>query len=349
MSQPATQPARNEVSNFPVDLDWLALAEPEPILEPDLAIIDTHHHLLDRPEGRYLVPDLQADMAEGHNVVGTVFVQGGNFFHWRKGPDIMKVVGETEVIASMTKGHKNVCNGIVGYADFFAGSAIGEVLDAHIAHGDGRFSGIRQLTIWDDSESVRYYSHPPFRPLSAGMLLDGKFREGFAELGKRKLVFDCTPYHTQLPEVADLAKAFPDTTIILDHLGCIVRVGPYAGKDDEVFAFWKTHLEKLAEHENVFIKIGGLAMRMYGFDLRSRARPPHSRELAELWKPFVETAIETFGPGRSMMESNFPVDKGYITYAACWNAFKRLTAPASAAEKAALYSGTAKAAYRLTL
>lgn len=349
MNQVATAPARNEVSNFHVDLDWLSLAEREDILEPGLPIIDTHHHLHDRPEGRYLVPDLEADIAQGHNVIGTVFVQGGNFFYWRSGPDIMRVVGETEIVVSMSASSKHLCNGIVGYADFLAGAAIAEVLDAHIEQGDGRFCGIRQTTIWDESDAVKYYQRPPFRPLSAGMLMDPRFREGFAELGKRSLAFDCTPYHTQLPEVIDLAKSFADTTIVLDHLGCIVQVGPYAGKNDEIFAFWKANLQKLAEQQNAVIKIGGLGMRMYGFDLRSRARPANSRELAELWKPYVETAIEIFGPDRAMFESNFPVDKGYFTYAACWNAFKRLTASASEAEKIDLYSGTAKRAYRLDL
>lgn len=349
MNQPVT-PARNEVATLPVDLDWLALADKEEILEPDLAIVDTHHHLHVHHESRYLVPDLQADMATAGNVIGTVFVQsGGNFFYRRIGSDEMRVVGETEVIVSMTKGHKNVANGIIGYADLMVGSRIGKVLDAHMELGDNRFRGVRQLTIWDKSDSVRYYLHSPFRMPTEGMVMDKTFREGFAELSRRKLVFDCTPSHTQLDEVTDLAKTFPDTTIMLDHIGCVVRVGPYAGKHDEIFAYWKTRLKKLAGHKNVFIKIGGLAMQMYGFNFRSRPKPPNSRDVAELWKPFVETSIEIFGPDRTMMESNFPVDKGSITYAACWNALKRITAGASAADKVKIFSGTAIKAYGLKI
>jgi len=153
----------------------------------------------------------------------------------------------------------------------------------------------------------------------------------------------------QLGECFDLAKAFPDTRIILDHLGCVLRVGPYAGKADEIFRRWKADLTRIAALDNVTVKIGGLGMRMYGYDFRSRPTPPSSAELAALWKPFVDTAIGIFGAKRSMMESNFPVDKGYFSYRTCWNALKRLTAGASETEKAELYAGTAVRVYGLAI
>ena len=238
----------------------------------------------------------------------------------------------------------------MGYADLLLGGAVGEVLDAHQAVGGGRFVGVRQLTIWDQFDLSWIYQLPPKRALAAGMMADRWFREGFAELAPRHLTFDATAYHTQLGECHDLARAFPDTRIILDHLGCVVRIGPYAGKGDEIFAdVGRPHLLRLAKLDNVFIKIGGLGMRMYGSDLRSRDVPPSAGELAESGCRLLRSAIQVFGSGRAMVESNFPIDKGYFGYRTCWNALKRLTSGASESEKAALFSGTAIRTYGLAL
>ena len=343
-------PPPKAIVNLPVDHDWLARAEPEDVLEPDLPIVDAHHHLLDRPDGRYLVPDLAADIGSGHNVAATVFVEGGNFFFRSHGPEDMRAVGETEVVASMTEAAPHgIAAGIVSYADLMQGAGVGELLDAHIAAGGGRFAGIRQLTPWDDDEDVQMHLPPPRRQLGPGMLSDPRFREGFAQLAPRGLVFDVTAFHTQMREVIDLAQAFPDTGIVLDHLGCIVMVGPYRGRRDEIFASWKADLADLAALPNVTVKLGGLGMRMYGFDLREKPAPLPSADLADLWRPYVETCIEAFGPDRAMFESNFPVDKGYFSYLTCWNAFKRLTKGASAEDKRSLYSGTAARVYGLDL
>jgi predicted TIM-barrel fold metal-dependent hydrolase len=347
-----TAPPANAVTNLVPDDDWLALAEVENPIDPDLPIVDTHHHLGERAGSRYLLPDLMRDISDGHNIIATVNVEGNHFFR-TYGPPHLRPVGETEVIVSMTDGREigttRVCAGIVGYADLFLGAAVEEVLDAHAELGRGRFVGIRQLTIWDESEAVRMFQLYPKRPLSPGMMADPRFRDGFAKLAPRHLTFDVTAFHTQLGECYDLARAFPDTKIIIDHLGCVVRVGPYAGRNDEIFRSWKTDLARIAELDNVCIKIGGLGMRMYGFDFRSRKAPPPSVELAELWKPFVETAISLFGPRRAMFESNFPIDRGYYSYRTCWNAMKRLTGGASESEKAALFADTAIHTYGLTI
>ena len=90
-------------------------------------------------------------------------------------------------------------------------------------------------------------------------------------------------------------------------------------------------------------------MHLGGFDFPERPKPPTSVQLAEAWKPYIETSIEAFGPDRAMFESNFPVDKGMCSYAVLWNAFKHLAAGCSAAEKTALFSGTAARVYKLTL
>lgn len=352
MAQMTAAPPPNAVTNLVPDEDWLALGKVEEAIDPDLPIVDTHHHLGERPGSRYLVPDLMRDIRDGHNIIATVNVESNHFFR-TYGPPHLRAVGETEVIVSMTEsrhvGTTRVCAGIVGYADLFLGGAVEEVLDAHIEIGRGRFVGIRQLTIWDESDVVRMSQPYPKRQLSAGMMADSKFREGFARLAPRHLTFDVTAFHTQLGESYDLAKAFPDTKVIIDHLGCVVRVGPYSGRDDEIFRRWKADLTRIARLENVVVKIGGLGMRMYGFDFRSRRLPPASIELADLWRPFIETAIEIFGPRRAMLESNFPVDRGYFTYRNCWNAMKRLTSNASESEKAALFADTAIHTYGLTL
>jgi len=352
LSQQVKPPPPNDVTNVVPDQDWLDLAEPEEVIEPDLPIVDTHHHLGERPGARYLVPDLMRDLNEGHNVIATVNVEGNHFFR-TYGPPHLRAAGETEMIVSMTDcrdvGTTRVGAGIVGYADLFLGAKVEELLDLHAELGRGRFVGVRQLTIWDDSERVRMFQFPPKRPLSAGMMADAGFREGYGRLARRHLTFDATAFHTQLGDCYELAKAIPDVRLIVDHLGCVLRVGRYAGKDDDIFRQWKTSLARIATLDNVAIKIGGLGMRMYGFDFRSRKLPPSSAELARLWRPFVETAIELFGSNRAMMESNFPIDRGYFSYRTCWNALKRLTAEATDGEKAALFSGTAIRTYGLAL
>jgi predicted TIM-barrel fold metal-dependent hydrolase len=186
---------------------------------------------------------------------------------------------------------------------------------------------------------------PIIRP--AGLLLDPKVREGFARLAPLGLSFDAWMYHTQLGDLLDLARAFPATPIVLDYVGGAIGLGPYAGKRNEVFAEWSGKLRELAACPNVHIKLGGLGMRIFGFTHYMSEIPPSSEELAAAWRPYIETCIAAFGPERAMFESNFPVDKGSCTYAALWNAFKRIAAGYSAAEKAALFAGTATKFYRL--
>jgi len=181
------------------------------------------------------------------------------------------------------------------------------------------------------------------------MLVDPKVREGFAVLGRLGLTFDAWCYHTQLGELIDLARAFPDQRIVLDHVGGAIGLGRYKGKRDEVFAQWSGRIKELATCPNVHIKLGGLGMRMFGFDVHERTEPPSSQTLAGLWRPYIETCIAAFSPQRAMFESNFPVDKGSGSYQVFWNAFKRIAAGAAASEKAALFSGTATRFYGLSL
>ncbi|HZT86419.1 MAG TPA: amidohydrolase family protein [Stellaceae bacterium] len=329
--------------------DWLALRREE-IIEPDLPIVDPHHHLVDRPEtGRYLLDELLADTGSGHNVVATVYLEWLSMYR-ADGPAEMRPVGEVEfangiaaMAASGLYGKTRVCAGIVGYADLALGAAVEKVLEAQTAAGGGRFRGIRYISATDPDQ--REWGSPVLRP--EGMLRDPKVREGFAKLAPLGLSFDAWMYHPQLPDLVDLARAFPETPIVLDHVGGPIGLGRYAGRRDEVFAEWRARIRELAECPNVHIKLGGLGMRMFGFAVHSGETPPSSEELARLWRPYIETCIEAFGPERAMFESNFPVDKGSGSYHVFWNAFKRIACGCSPAEKAALFSGTASRFYRL--
>jgi L-fuconolactonase len=236
-----------------------------------------------------------------------------------------------------------VCAGIVGYADLALGGAVEKVLQAQIAAGGGRFRGIRYISATNPAQAS--WGSPVTRP--EGMLMQPKVREGFAKLAPLGLGFDAFMFHPQLGDLVDLARAFPETGIVLDHVGGPIGLGPYAGKRDAVFAEWSARIKELAGCPNVHIKLGGLGMRVFGFDVHEQPEPPNSETLARLWRPYVETCIAAFGPERAMFESNFPVDKGSCGYAALWNAFKHIAAGCSAAEKTALFSGTATKFYKL--
>jgi predicted TIM-barrel fold metal-dependent hydrolase len=335
---------------IPVREDWLARHQ-EPILEPALPIVDPHHHLWDRPNWRYLLPELLADLNAGHKVVATVFVQC-RAFHRADGPEAMRPVGETEFVngvaamsASGRYGPAKVCAGIVGHADLMLGVRVREVLEAHIRAGGGRFRGIRHISVWDEDPILM---NPAYNP-PKGMLGSAQFREGFAQLAPLDLSFDAWLLHPQIGELAALARAFPETPIVLDHVGGPVGIRRFAGRRDEVFPVWAAAIRDLAKCPNVHVKLGGLGMRVNGFGFEKQETPPSSQQLAAAWRPYLETCIEAFGAARCMFESNFPVDKGSYGYAVCWNAFKRLTAGASAAEKADLFAGTAARFYRLDL
>ncbi len=333
---------------LPVRADWLARRQ-EAALEPALPIVDPHHHLWDRADWRYMLPDLLADLNAGHNVTATVFVQC-RAFHRAGGPEEMRPLGETEFVngvaamsASGQYGAARVCAGIVGHADLRLGARVGAVLDAHLRAGGGRFRGIRHITAHDDDPVMLN----PGYPMPARLMEDASFREGFATLGRAGLTFDAWLYHPQIAELTALARAFPDARIVLDHVGGPLGIGRYAGQREAVFAAWRPAIRELAGCTNVHVKLGGLGMRINGFGFEEAQDPPSSEQLATAWRPYVETCIEAFGAERCMFESNFPVDKGSYSYAVCWNTFKRLASGASAAEKAALFSGTATRFYRL--
>jgi predicted TIM-barrel fold metal-dependent hydrolase len=331
---------------------WLAKRPAEQALEPDLPIVDPHHHLWDAPHRErdiYFLPELLADTGGGHNIVSTVFLECQSMFR-ASGPEEMKPVGEIEFVRGIAAqadsgqyGKTRVAEAIIGWADLTLGARVREVLEAEMAAGGGRFRGTRYGTSWDSGEAGKFMS----RAMTQHRLLDAKFREGFAELGKLGLTFDSWHFHPQLPDAVDLARKFPNQTIIVDHVGGVLGVGQYAGKRAEIMPAWKKNIQDLAACPNVNIKLGGLGMTSFGFGFEHRDTPPSSQELADAWRPYIETCIEAFGANRCMFESNFPPDKQSCSYTALWNAFKIITRNCSAAEKTALYAGTAVQVYRL--
>lgn len=328
--------------------DWLDRRK-ESILEPELPIIDPHHHLWVRPGSRYLLDELLLDTNSGHNLVATVFVQARSMYR-DSGPMEMRPVGEMEFVngvaamsASGLFGKTKVAAGIVGQADLTLGSRVEPVLTALARAGGDRFRGIRHIAAWDAEPSLRSAAYPA----PAGLLRDKTFREGVAVLNRLGLTFETWMFHPQIGDLADLAGAFPNTRILLDHVGGPLGIGPYRGKRDEVFSRWAASIKALAAHTNVFIKVGGLGQAVNGFAFNEQPEPPSSATLAAAFRPYVETCIEAFGASRSMFESNFPVDKVSCSYQVFWNTCKLMAKGATKTEKADLFAGTAARFYRL--
>ena len=332
--------------------EWLDLVL-EPIVDPDRVIVDPHHHLWRRPGFDYLLDDLWSDTCSGHNVVQTVFVECRAQYR-ESGPEHLRPVGETEFVAAEaaasalrsgagTNG-KAVISAIVAHADLTDTDNLHEVLDAHVAAGNGLFRGIRHAGARDPHpEALTIPGRAP-----EGLYGRSDFRRGVATLGDRGHTYDTWHYHHQNAAFAELAAAVPETTMVLDHFGTPLGVGPYEGKRDEIFEQWRTDISAIARCPNVVAKIGGLAMPDNGFGWNSRATPATSDELKAAQESYYLHAIDAFGPDRCMFESNFPVDKWSLSYHVYWNAMKKIAARFSESEQQALFSGTASRVYGLS-
>ena len=325
-----------------------AQAAAETILEPGLPIIDPHTHPRD---GSYMLRDILADVHTGHNVLATVFVQITDSTFRVDGPEDFKYVGEVEFadgIAAQCAGGRygaiRACHGIVGNARLMMGAGVAEVLDAMIRVGGGRLRGLRQSLNYHEDASGKVWRNQS-KPVK-GQMLDAKFREGFACLAPAGLSWDANIYHTQLPELVELARAFPQTTIIVNH-GCTVLVQDDANNWPEAFAEWRAGLPDLAACPNVYMKLGGFMQATPVYEFQKRPGRPSSQDIATALRPGIEVLIGFFGAERCMFESCFPTEGRYVDYATLWNGFKRITADYSAEEKRALYTGTAARAYRL--
>lgn len=329
-------------------LQWLAL-HTEAVIEPDLEIIDPHHHVSDAHWGGYLEGDLLGDLGSGHSILSTVYIQCG-YGYRADGPAHLMPLGETEKIVALAESVQKrgistrVCEGIVAYADLTLAESVDEVLEGHSRTSAGRLRGIRCGAARHKDFRYGMLVPPPLH-----LYADNAFKRGFARLARHHLSFESWAFHTQMDELYALAKGNPDTVIVINHAGTPVGVGPYAGRREVAFVEWSSSLKKLAALPNTYLKIGGLGMTIFGFDFHLRSLPPSSIALEQAWRPYVEKCVELFGTDRCMFESNFPVDKGTCSYAVLWNAFKRIASGASENEKAQLFRGTAAKVYRLDL
>jgi predicted TIM-barrel fold metal-dependent hydrolase len=335
--------------------DWLALTQ-EPAIEPGMPICDPHHHFWDfrtsrLPYQRYLLHELAADMQSGHDVRSTVFIEARAMYR-ADGPEEMRPVGEVEFVqglaaasASGLYGPGRAAAAIVGHANLNLGARVEPVLEALRAASPNRFRGIRHSVTWDPHPEVENTAAHKIQ----GQLGSEQFRAGARVLARMGLSLEAWLFFPQLPELAAFAKAVPDLPIILNHIGGLLRTGPYADRDKEVLATWRRGIAAVAACANVCVKLGGIGMPRTGFDWHTRNTPIGSEELAASMAPFMTYCIEQFGPARCMFESNFPVDKVSYSYNVMYNAFKRLSKGYSVAERAAMFHDTAARVYRVNV
>ncbi len=334
--------------------EWLDQVTEE-IVDQDLEIIDPHHHLWPGPPGtdgvsadnRYLLEDLWNDTQSGHNVVKTVFVECGQGYY-ESGSEAMKPVGETRFVVEVAEEAKQDVSkaqieGIVGHADMMLGESTREVLEAHLEEGQGRFKGIRHGASWDESDEIRNSHSNPIQHI----YLDDKFQKGVEQLDALNLTLDAWNYHKQISELTELAQCFPNLKIVQNHFGGPLGIGPYSNRREEVFSEWQESIAELAERDNVYIKIGGLAMPINGWGWHKRELPANSNEFVESHGRYYLHAIKCFGAERCMFESNFPVDKRSISYPVLWNGFKKVVEDFSTEEKEYLFYKTAAEFYSL--
>lgn len=330
----------NSIMEHPLNL------APESPLEPAMPIIDPHHHLIFSKNNKYTSNDYLIDIGGGHNIVKSVFIEVWGMYN-HQNEDKHRPWKETEwVVADTTNSsisRTEVAAGIVGYADFLNGEKVDETLESHANAGKGRFRGIRVVTAWDPDPVIP--SSPEIN--SSGFLSDPKFRSGFSRLQKYNLSFDAMLYYHQFDELVALAKDFPGTTLIVNHMGIPLGIGPYENKRNEVFLDWKREISKLVPFKNIYIKLGGLGMDICGFGWSRNRSSPASAEVADTVKPYYMFCIEKCGVNRCMFESNFPADKQSYSYNILWNSVKLMTQDLSVTERSALFYDTAATVYRI--
>ena len=325
-------------------LAWLDQVKEE-VLEPERPIVDPHHHLWPG-ELHYLLDDLWKDTDDGHNIKKTVFIECSQEY-LLDGDESSRPVGETIFVRNISLEAKKqpdkaqIC-GIVGHADLLSEN-VSSILEKHLEEGQGLFKGIRHAGGWDHHDEIDNSHHHPQKNL----YLSDEFSEGLNELENKDLSFEAWQYHHQIKQVTLLAKEHPNLKIVLNHFSGPLGIGPYRGKQNEIFEIWKKDIDELAKNQNVYAKLGGLAMPINGYEFHKQAMPPSSDQLIEAQKKYYEFSIKCFGPERCMFESNFPVDKQSISYRTIWNAFKKMAKEFSQGDKDYLFMKSAENFYSL--
>ncbi len=326
--------------------EWLKLCTEE-ALEPELPIVDAHHHLLDQPSNRYLFDDYREDAESGHQIIASVFVECRSMYR-QSGPDELKPVGETGFVAGVAAqnegaqhGPNRLCAAIVANVDFSLGARFDTVIEQHIAASDGRLRGFRGRSAWDKDTDLNRFGTLPH------VLLRDDTATAVAGIAKRGYPLDIWVYQTQLDEIVNLGRRFPDLQIIVDHVGGPLGCGPYHDRRQEMFPAWAQGIKKVAELPNVSMKFSGLGTRYPGFLYDQASHPPSSDQLTNDWRPYFEICLEAFGPRRCMFASNFPGDKSCFSFTTLWNSFKKLSRSLSHDERKSLLSETATRVYRI--
>jgi predicted TIM-barrel fold metal-dependent hydrolase len=331
---------------------WYADAMEADVLEPELPIVDAHHHLFGTAQDRlfYRSSDLHRDLDGGHRVIGTVYCEAYRSGWHSEGPEALRSVGEVQALArltetplQLTQGACQVAAGVVSHVDMTLGNATQPVLEAHISAAKGRLRGIRHRTATVGGGVGATIKDQP----KPGLLRDADFRRGVEQVHALGLSLDVWVYHSQLPEVVELADAMPDTAIVINHIGAPIGVAEYREVHGEVLQFWKRQLHELSKRPNVALKLGGLGMPVFGFGFENAERPATAPQLAPAWRPYIETCLHAFGSHRCLFESNYPVDRQTCSYTELWNAFKSCTRDLSNAERYDLFYRTACRVYRL--
>jgi predicted TIM-barrel fold metal-dependent hydrolase len=327
-------------------------------LFPSLPVIDSHHHLWHRPKPdawseqipcmRFLLDDYLEYLGTEHRVVASVTVANMFGMFRASGPSDLRWVGETEFLngqaAMAASGKYGPClvgHGLIANLDFCIGERVEDVLEAHLAAAPQRLKGIRQPGQWDPDENVIGPGGP--RP---HLYLDPTFQAGVGRLEALGLSFDGLLFAPQISEFTALAQRFPQTQMILNHVGVPLGVGRHAGRRDEQFPHWRQDMADLAACENVAVKLGGLGTSVSAFPSFQLGTAATAEDLARDWRPYVDTTIELFGAGRCMFESNIPTDRSGSFDAVC-GAFKLLAAECSDAERRSIFFETANTVYRL--
>lgn len=334
----------------PDQASWLAQVQ-ESIIDPEREIIDPHHHLWPDMRGDvYNVDEFAHDTGSGHKVVGSVFIECATGYR-SDGPENEQSLGETEYVLRQAARIKELglatpLLGMVGHVDLRLGDALDDILDKHIDLAGSFFKGIRDAGASAKPEDHEHLLIPGPAPID--LYLQPAFQQSVRRLGARGLTYDTWHYHYQTRDFIALAKACPDTVLVLDHFGTPLGVGPYAAQRDAVFAQWRADLQDLGACPNVVLKLGGLAMPDNGFGWHVAERPPGTPEFIASQGHYYQHALQCFGPERCMFESNFPVDRMSMSYHVLYNALKTIVHEYSEHEKNRLFAGTARQVYQLT-
>lgn len=270
--------------------------------------------------------------------MGTMYVECG----W-KTPCVeqcMEPAGEVDMVQAEHRRHPSVCQAMVAFADLNLGKKVEPLLKRY--QENPFVKGIRHALWYTNDADLNFNSHA-----NKETARSPAFREAFGLLRKHGLVYDSWVSHENLDDLVDLAKSFPDQPIVCDHIGFPLGIGTY--KLDESTSLWKQKIAALAEHKNVYVKIGGLGMTVLGFGHEDRKLPPSSNELASLWEPYVRYVIETFSVDRCMMESNFPMDKVTCSYTTLFNALKKVVRNYQREDKVKMFETNALRVYNVTL